>query len=547
MPDDRQSTRVVCEGGLDSGKNHLFLSSNKPGSATALVNYEVGLEGGYRRISGYEYLDEDFPEVEETPGQCDGKVLGIAIFRDTIDNSSHIIAARKFAASATYGFFEYESGTGWVELVTGFTRNYTAGSNVVRKIRHDIGNDGSNNYICFVDNINEAILYDGTTWTEIDSGNTGADYANAGGNQAIDAPHYVSFFGGCLWLAHDHASDRCGILAHSAPNAFYDFTTASGGGQVLAGLEVVQIKPFREELFVFGNNAIQKVINDSGDFLIRDVTKNLGCIASDSVVEVGGNLYFWAPDGIRSIAGTERIGDVNLATVSKAIHGKLKKHLTDEDLLDVNSVVIRDKSQFRLFIGGNTFEAIDSRGFIGALRTADDMTGWEFGELLGFRASCATSRYSGNIEYVLHGDYDGCVYRQEMGNDFNGTAVFAQYATPFLDMGDTEVRKVLEKITIFFKGEGTLDLSLALEFDWGNPEIITPANYTIEVSSNPAIYGPEYEYGDGSVYGGILQPYKVTNVAGSCFSVRFNFTSSGSDFPYSIHGLVIEYHVAGRR
>jgi len=37
------------------------------------------------------------------------------------------------------------------------------------------------------------------------------------------------------------------------------------------------------------------------------------------VVEFGGDLLFLGPDGIRPISGTDKIGDVELATVSKEI------------------------------------------------------------------------------------------------------------------------------------------------------------------------------------------------------------------------------------
>ena len=54
MPDQIQSYKVICNGGLNSNENHLDLSDNNPGAATRLVNYEVSLFGGYRRINGFQ-------------------------------------------------------------------------------------------------------------------------------------------------------------------------------------------------------------------------------------------------------------------------------------------------------------------------------------------------------------------------------------------------------------------------------------------------------------------------------------------------------------
>ena len=56
MPDEIQSFKLVCSGGLNSNENHLFLAEATPGAATRLVNFEPSLYGGYRRIEGYSLL-----------------------------------------------------------------------------------------------------------------------------------------------------------------------------------------------------------------------------------------------------------------------------------------------------------------------------------------------------------------------------------------------------------------------------------------------------------------------------------------------------------
>ena len=85
------------------------------------------------------------------------------------------------------------------------------------------------------------------------------------------------------------------------------------------------------------------------------------------------------------------------------------------------------------------------------MRSSDQRLGWEFGELLGIRASCCTSDYVNGEEFVLHGDYDGNVYRQESGTTFNNQPILAVYSTPFLDFGDPGVSKVLKKVNTFIR------------------------------------------------------------------------------------------------
>jgi hypothetical protein len=547
MPDKAESIRVVCEGGLDSTQNYLELSAKKPGCATRLVNYEVGLNGGYRRINGYLDYDTEFTEVGV--GVAEGKILGLVLFENTVSGSTELYTMRKdIAPATTYTVYKYEFGTGWVAVVTGLTHNFSSGGAEVDKIRYDVGNDGVQNYLAFADGVNNATLFDGTTWVFIDSADTGADLAHAGGNQAIDAPTLVQFFGGSLFISYDTINNFTGLLAYSAPREFYKWTTAAGGGQVTAGMSIVDHKPFRSNFYIFGGNAIKKVTFDvTNGFLINDVTNNIGCVARDSVVEIGGDLVFLGPDGFRPVAGTDKIGDVQLESLSKPIHALIKSRLSGNAGLPVNTVVIRSKSQFRIFFGDDNTDASASKGIVAALRTADQETGWEFGELLGFRASCATSRYVNGEEVVVHGDYDGHVYREETGNSLNGQDMVSVYSTPYLDLGDTEIRKVFEKVNIFLQGEGDIGLNLNVNYDWGKLEIINPSNYVIELSGDHPMYDSGDLYDGGAVYGGVLTPISNKNVEGSFFSTKLTFTASGTDASHTIQSLVLEFIPLGRR
>ena len=81
------------------------------------------------------------------------------------------------------------------------------------------------------------------------------------------------------------------------------------------------------------------------DYVLSEVTDNIGCIATDSIIELGGDVLFLASDGIRPIQGTARIGDIELGTVSKPIQPRIE----DIGFDNVTSVIVRGKSQYRLF------------------------------------------------------------------------------------------------------------------------------------------------------------------------------------------------------
>jgi len=556
MPDRIQSYKVICTGGLNSNENHLDLSDNAAGSATRLVNYEPSLYGGYRRIEGYEAYDDLFPEVTEN-ASAEGKVLGIAIFKDDVTDSTKVIAARKDVGANTYSFYYHTPLIGWRKytLDHAHVRNMSDGVRTVDKLRHVTFNFGDGNKICFVDGVNPAIVFDGSHWETLTKTGTGTSPTDTGhssntggGDQCLNAPSIVDVFENHLFLAGDRTAQAA--IAHSAPKDPYDFTVANGAGQLAAGFDVVQIKPFRDNLFVFGNNAIKKIIADiTNGFVIDQVTANVGCVAKDSVLEIGGDLMFLAPDGFRPVAGTSRIGDVELETISKPIQATLVDTIRNRDLTTLNGVVIRSKSQVRYFVGDDDIEQSSSFGLIAGLTDAQGSINWEFGELVGIRASCATSEYIGTEEFVLHGDYDGVVYRQEKGTSMNGNDIVGIYSTPYLDFGETEERKYIRKINTFVRAEGPMEMNLSLAFDWGDYNTARPSTYTQQSKGGPTVYGGRsISYGAPNVlYGGSSKPIMTSDVQGSGFSVRATYVTVGQTEPFSIQGIVIEYSVAGRR
>jgi hypothetical protein len=564
MADAIQSFKLLCAGGLNSNENHLDLSDNSPGAATRLLNYEPSLFGGYRRIPGFTEYDPDYGTVTVDGSVTgDGKVLGIAIFKNDVTGGHTVIAARKDAGAATYSFYYHTADIGWRKFTLNHsaTRPMTANSLTVQRLRHVQFNFGTGNKIVFVDGVNEAIIFDGAHWCEIKSTNSGGytagtshDNGNgtAGGAKALNAPALVDVFENHLFLG-GHEATRAAI-AHSAPNDPYTWTAAAGAGQIAAGFDVVQIKPFRDNMFVFGSNNIKKInVSSAGVFSLENVTTNIGCVARDSVLEIGGDLMFLSPDGFRPVAGTSRVGDVELEALSKPIQSTLVDLIANEDMSELTGVVIRSKSQVRYFVtstvGSDLQVASESVGIIGGLTNSSGSIGWEFGELLGIRASCCTSDYVGTTELILHGDADGKVYKQDNGTSFNGSNIISVYSTPYLDFGETEQRKELRKINTFVRAEGPFEMNLAVDFDWGDYETSVPNTYTQASAGAPTTYaGRNVTYnGTNIVYGGASKPVMTSDVQGSGFSVRATFVTDGQSEPFSIQGLVFEFSAAGRR
>jgi len=545
MADEIQSYKLVCSGGLNSNQNHLYLSEAASGAATRLINYEPSLYGGYRRIEGYDLLGG--LDVEVGAGVAEGPVLCVAIYRNEHIGNPYIIAARKDAGANSYKFYKFVDLVGWQAMTNSLTLNHTANSRTVTKIRHAQWDFGSGSHIAFADGVNNAIIFDGLNWYQLNNTNTGGT-ASPGGNQIVNAPALIDVFENHLFLGGDLGSRA--VICHSAPSDPFDFTTASGGAQITPGFNVVQFKPFRDDLFVFGTTAIKKISPDvTAGFVLDQVTANVGCIARDSVLEIGGDLMFLAPDGFRPVSGTSRIGDVELETISKPIQVTLVNLINNYDMDTINGVVIRSKSQVRYFVGDSGTDVVDSYGIIGGLANQGGQIGWEFGELIGFRASCTTSDYIGTEEFVLHGDYNGKVYREDVGTSFSGNDILSVYATPYLDFGDTEVRKTMRKVNTFVRAEGPVELFLSMAYDWGDYNTARPSSYSQESLGGPVEYGGlNIDYAGANIlYGGNSKPIMTSDIQGSGFSARATFVTVGQSEPFSIQGLVFEFSISGRR
>tara|TARA_R110002167_G_scaffold365727_1_gene591171 strand:- start:4110 stop:5642 length:1533 start_codon:yes stop_codon:yes gene_type:complete len=509
MADNLKSFQVSCGGGLNTGRDLLSQGETQPGSAIALINYEPALTGGYRRISGFA---NSYGTVAGL-----GDILGVAV-ANGINNG--ILACR--TPSAGNNYLHYWDGTVWQAVTTAGSPTMTG----VTKVRFSPFNFGTPK-VMLTDGINPAATYDGTTYTQITHASAPTD------------PKYSTEFQSHVFLAGDPAADT--NVYFSAPYAETDFAVANGAGVINVGFPVVAMKPFRDALYIFGTNNIRKLTGSSAaTFAVENVTDDLGCLASDSVIEIGGDLLFLSQDGLRPISGTSKIGDVNLETVSKDIQSIITGVVLALDLDGLNAVVIRSKSQFRLMFG-----SADSQGIIGALRPGENGLRYEYGQLLGIEATASASGYIGQSEFVIHGDSTGKVHRQELGNDFDGEAIFSAFQTPFFHMEDPEVRKIIYSVSTYLRSEGDGTIVLGVEYDYQNPNTLAPTNYDMTVSGVAAYYS-EALYDSTAIFDGNPSPVFRTNVTGSGKSVAMRYVTSGTEASHTIQGIVITYGLGDR-
>jgi len=511
MPENLSSFKVFCQGGLNTSRDVLSQGETQPGSAISLINYEPAVTGGYRKISGY------LNDYGTVPGT--GNTLGVCVANAVNDG---ILACRAPSSGNNYLHYWDNTAENWVAVTTSGSPTMTG----VTKVRFSRYNWGSPK-VTLTDGVNPAATYDGTAYTQI----THTD--------APSAPKYSTFYQNHLFLAGDPSENT--NLFFSSPYDETDFSPAGGAGVINVGFPVVAIKPFRDALYVFGTNNIRKLVgNNISNFVLETITDDLGCLATDSVIEIGGDLLFLSQDGLRPISGTDKIGDVNLETVSKDIQSIFTDVIFDVDLEGLNAVVIRQKTQFRYFFSGS-----DTQGIIGGFRQTPNGLQFEYSQMLGITATCADSGYIGQNEFVIHGDSVGQVHRQERAFSFDGDPIFSVFQTPFFHMQDPEQRKIFYTVATYLRSEGDNEIVMSTLYDYEDVDTLSPTNFTINTAGAAAYYN-EALYDSTAIFDGNPAPVRRTNISGTGKSASLKYVTNDTNASHSIQGIVITFGVGDR-
>jgi hypothetical protein len=576
MPDNSQVQPFSfnCEGGLVLNQSTFIM---QPGQALELTNFEPDVEGGYRRINGFKpYVIQEVPVT----ALSSEPILMSALFHD------YVVAARGekiFSSASTtlsqkilVGTAMTGSGTINAKSTTSFSSSGTIYINseiftytgITATTFTGVTRAASSTTAA----AHAANVVISESWTERDTGRSAAakykfERFNFDGSDkfiVVDQDNAPTVFNTSMAATDVSESSVTGAKHVSAfkNHMFYsgmsstpqevvfsvsfdedNFQSGQGAGSIKVDDTIVGLKVFREDLFIFCENRIFKLSGTSStNFAVSPVTRNIGCVNGDTIQEFAGDLIFLGPDGLRTIAGTARIGDVELGTISSNVQTLFRENLGDSG--SFTSLVIPDKTQYRIFFSKAGGAQKATTGVICVLKGQT----FEFSKMKGIRPACTDSVVeSGNV-IPIHGGFDGYVYRQDQGDTFNGTLVQAKYRSPDLTFGDPGIRKHMQRVNINYAPESTIDADMFVRYDYEDANSIRPAAYALDSLNVGGVYGATATtYGVAS-YGGPSQPIVRKSVEGSGFAVALRVedgaTSTG---PYSLKGFQMEFQLGARR
>ena len=530
-----QPFTVACAGGLVTSSNSIDLLRT-PGVATTLQNFEVSIEGGYRRINGYEKLGAG-NAVQPTGSAV--TILGTQPYADGV------------IVCASTNIYFTQDGITWLQinkLSASGGDNYSTftGKSVAART-----GQGQIQFAMF-----EAAGQDYGTIIIADGVNEPFSFRMEGTGAALSSRTYfteeitVTGTKGVQFItSHDHHLIAAGVednenTVYYSVNLDPTSFSGSGAGAVTISDKIVGIKGFRTDLFIFCENSIHKLINinNSSTVAVIPVAESVGCLSGYSIQEIGGDLIFLAPDGLRTVAGTSRIGDVELGTVSKSIQPIITELAQNVNDYTISSVVLREKSQYRLFYSNEGLTNASQRGIIGTLSP----NGFEWSETVGIEVTAIGSGFNTNgIEKYYHGDTDGYLYIHNSGDDFNGSAIDARYQTPDYDYGDFGTLKTLHYVKLSIGPENEIQPSVRVRFDYDSTDTPQPEDYLLDSVPAPSIFGSAI-FGTAK-FGAAEQPLVRLALQGSGYSNSFRILTNDTNAPYTINGLYIDYIPSGRR
>jgi len=510
-----QTFPIEFRGGLISNLSSLQHGTNAVGSATILQNFEPNKEGGYSKLKGY----EKFSDTEVTGS---GPILALKVI-----SSGRMIVARKNATN--YTEYYYGTGTTWTSMATSASTNGG-------KARHAEYNLDGDDKVVFVDGTNYPAIYNtsGNTMTFM----TSADSTDVSGAENVAIFKNTAFYA------------KGNNIFFTAPFSVDDFSVANGAGSINVGQDITGLVVFRDQLIIFTTSSIKKLTgNTTSDFQVSPITDRIGCINGDTIQEVGGDIMYLAPDGIRLLSATDRIGDFGLDIASDSISKDANTFLNSAS--NFSSVLLREKAQYRIFAYVESEQQGVAKGLIATKFISQGASGISWATTKGIKAYVADSRYSGDQETIAFANEDGYIYEMNTGSDFSGSIIEAIYESPFMPISDPQVRKTFYKMTLYAEPTGSMELDINLKYDFAsgtNTGVIQPKTFNISsTGSSVFLFGASSSVFGTSTFGGELDNVYNENIIGSGKTVAIRIEDNSTNPTFTLDTALLEYRQNDRQ
>lgn len=335
---------------------------------------------------------------------------------------------------------------------------------------------------------------------------------------------------GRLWIA-DTSTDK-NTVQFSDLITGHVWTGGTSGTLNLLGVwpdgadEIVTLAAHNGFLYIFGKHQILVYSGamTPSTMALSDSVSTVGCIARDSIQNMGSDLMFLSGTGVRSLLRTVQEKSAPLRDLSKNIRDHLLTDVNTEDLDNVKSVFF-DKYSFYLLslpVSGEVY-CFDTRFPLqdGAAR----VTVWNSLVPKSFLSTRNKKLYLGMAGYI--GEYSGYL-------DDTATYSFSYYTSDISLTNNTNL-SILKKVSATVIGGSGQQITFKYGFDFST-------NYQTRTENLPVQNVSEYgiaEYGIGEYTSGISLSNLSVNAGGNGKVMQFGFESTVNGYALSIQKIDI--------
>jgi len=293
--------------------------------------------------------------------------------------------------------------------------------------------------------------------------------------------------------------------------------------------DIVALAVHNDRLIIFGSKSIliYAGANSPATMVLEDTIENVGCVARDSVVNIGSDIFFLSKSGFRSLSRT-------IADEGALPFRDISKNVRDDIINDIEAETSNIKalySQENAFVL-LTFPTLNKLYCFDTRRPLED-------------GSHRTTTWSGINPTAMHRASDGTIYLGEplgigqyTGYSDNSVGYVLKYYSPSLDFSNAEsdtgdetaqLLKFLKKVGITAVGAQSPTVQIKWAYDFSSnfkSQVVTldSANYA---EYNVSEYNSGVEYSASII---INEPRVNTTGSGTSFTVGIESTITQAEF-----------------
>lgn len=315
---------------------------------------------------------------------------------------------------------------------------------------------------------------------------------------ALDRPSHLVVHKNHLFLAFDNS------LQFSAIGNPYNWTPLLGAGELNMGETITNLlsQPSDAQsggaMAVSTRNSLAILYgSSSADWRLVTLQRDVGSLAH-TMQAIAADTFFLDDRGISSLSGVQEFGNFASSTISQLV----RPWLMERKVNVVDSCVVKDKNQYRLFFGGGNgmhITFLDRRpvGFMPVQYAHSIVT-------------ALSTELADGSDATFYGDDQGNIYLADNGPSFAGERMVAYFKLHYNHCKSPRVLKHFRRVTFEVKGSGYSDFQVGAELGYGDGDIpLDPIELVDAQFTGPKWDAPGSFWDNGVWDGRVLLPVEV--------------------------------------